>query len=52
VDRLVLDDDRDELMSIYPQSIKDWISRQGGLSADLKYLKSGPELWAIVDPSP
>jgi hypothetical protein len=42
----------DELMSIYPQSVKDWISRQGGLSAELKYLKSGPELWAIVDPCP
>jgi hypothetical protein len=42
----------DELMSIYPQSVKDWISRQGGLSGELKYLKNGPELWAIVDPCP
>jgi hypothetical protein len=39
-------------MSIYPQSGKDWISRQGGLSGELKYLKNGPELWAIVDPAP
>jgi hypothetical protein len=41
-----------ELMSVYPESVKNWISRQGGLSSKMKYLKSGPELWAIVDPCP
>jgi hypothetical protein len=41
-----------ELMAIYPPSVKDWIKRQGGLGADMKYLKSGADLWAIVDPCP
>jgi hypothetical protein len=41
-----------ELMSHYPESVRDWIARQGGLSPEMKYLKSGPELWAIVDPCP
>jgi hypothetical protein len=41
-----------ELMAIYPPAVKDWIRRQGGLGAEMKYLKSGPDLWAIVDPCP
>jgi len=41
-----------ELMSIYPPSVKEWIRRQGGLGATMKYLKSGADLWAIVDPCP
>jgi hypothetical protein len=32
--------------------VKEWLSRHGGLTADTKTVKSGPELWAIVDPCP
>jgi hypothetical protein len=42
----------DELMSIYPESVKNWISRRGGLSTQMKHLKNGPDLWAIVNPCP
>ena len=42
----------DELMSYYPPSVKDWIARQGGLSAQMKKVFNGTELWAIVDPCP
>jgi len=42
----------DELMSYYPQSVKSWISRHGGLSAQMKRVFNGTELWAIVDPCP
>src|SRR5262245_36177517 len=41
-----------ELMSVYPDAVKRWIKRNGGLTAKMKHLKSGPDLWAIVDPCP
>jgi hypothetical protein len=41
-----------ELMSVYPDRVKRWISRNGGLTSQMKHLKSGPDLWAIVDPCP
>ena len=41
-----------ELMSYYPQSAKDWIKRNGGLTPQMKRVKNGPDLWAIVDPCP
>ena len=41
-----------ELMSVYPASVKSWISRHGGLTPQMKHLKNGAELWAIVDPCP
>ncbi len=41
-----------ELMSIYPQAVQNWIDQHGGLTADMKHLKNGAELWAIVDPCP
>jgi hypothetical protein len=41
-----------ELMAVYPPDVKGWIERQGGLSADMKHLRSGTELWTIVDPCP
>jgi hypothetical protein len=41
-----------DLMHIYPQSVKEWIARKGGLTPDMKRVKNGPELWAIVDPCP
>jgi len=42
----------DELMSYYPATVKDWIARKGGLTADMKRVFNGRELWAIVDPCP
>ncbi len=41
-----------ELMAYYPQPVKDWIARHGGLTAQMKHAKNGPELWALVDPCP
>jgi hypothetical protein len=41
-----------ELMSVYPNPVKDWISRQGGLTPEMKKLKNGLDLWMIVNPCP
>jgi hypothetical protein len=41
-----------DLMSYYPRPVKDWISRNGGLTQDMKKIKNGAELWKIVDPCP
>lgn len=41
-----------ELMAYYPQTIKNWIDRNGGLTNDMKKIKNGAELWKIVDPCP
>src|SRR3981189_1773127 len=41
-----------DLMSYYPETVKEWISRHGGLTTDMKKVKNGPDLWAIVDPCP
>ena len=41
-----------ELMSVYPNPIKDWIARQGGLTPEMKKLKNGVDLWMIVNPCP
>ena len=41
-----------ELMAVYPQIVKDWIARHGGLTAEMKKVTNGPELWAIADPCP
>jgi hypothetical protein len=42
----------DELISVYPKAVKDWIARHGGLSAQMKKVVNGPDLWALVDPCP
>jgi len=42
----------EELLSIYPKPVKDWIAAHGGLTPDMKHLFNGRELWAIVDPCP
>jgi hypothetical protein len=39
-------------MSYYPEPVKDWIRRNGGLTIDMKKIKNGAELWKIVDPCP
>ena len=41
-----------ELMTYYPTTVKDWLDQHGGIAADMKKVKNGPELWAIVDPCP
>jgi len=42
----------DELMSYYPEAVKDWLDHHGGIAPEMKRVKNGPELWAIVDPCP
>jgi hypothetical protein len=39
-----------ELMSYYPTTVKDWLDRHGGIAADMKKVKNGPELWAMSIP--
>jgi hypothetical protein len=41
-----------DMLAYYPEKVKKWIERQGGLTADMKTMESGPELWAIVAPCP
>jgi hypothetical protein len=39
-------------MSLYPSAVKDWLSRNGGITRYAKYITNGPELWSIVQPCP
>jgi hypothetical protein len=39
-------------MSCYPDTMKDWIRGNGGLTTEMKKIKNGEELWKIVDPCP
>jgi hypothetical protein len=41
-----------DLMSYYPESVRDWIARNGGLTPEMKKVRNGPALWAMVDPCP
>jgi len=41
-----------DLMSYYPASVKNWIKRQGGLTPEMKRVKNGPDLWAMLKPCP
>lgn len=41
-----------DLMSYYPQSVKDWIARRGGLTPEMKRVRNGPDLWKMVDSCP
>jgi hypothetical protein len=41
-----------DLVSYYPSTVKEWIDHHGGLTPQMKRIKNGPELWAIVDPCP
>ena len=42
----------EDVMSYYPETVKRWLERQGGLAPSIKKIKNGPELWKIVDPCP
>jgi len=41
-----------DLMSYYPQPVKDWLRRNGGLTPEMKKIRNGPDLWRIADPCP
>lgn len=41
-----------DVMSSYPETVKDWVRRHGGLTADIKKIVNGPELWAVANPCP
>ena len=41
-----------DLMSYYPSPVKEWISRKGGLTPEMKRVRNGPDLWAMIDPCP
>ena len=41
-----------DLMSYYPDAVKDWIRRNGGLTTEMKKITNGADLWKIVDPCP
>jgi hypothetical protein len=42
----------DDLMTVYPAPVREWISKHGGLTPDMKRLKNGYDLWMIVNPCP
>jgi hypothetical protein len=50
--KIVSEEGTSELMSYYPAEVKDWLKRNGGLTADMKRLKNGTELWKIANPCP
>ena len=41
-----------DLISYYPETVRDWIRRNGGLTNEMKKITNGEELWKIVDPCP
>jgi hypothetical protein len=41
-----------DMLAYYPETVKKWLSRHGGLTDDMKTMQNGPELWAIVNPCP
>lgn len=41
-----------DLMSYYPREVKDWISRNGGLTTEMKKIRNGMDLWKIANPCP
>jgi hypothetical protein len=41
-----------DLVSYYPNTVRDWIKRNGGLTLQMKHVRNGVDLWTIVDPCP
>lgn len=41
-----------DVMSYYPETVKQWLEQHGGLTSSTKKIKNGPDLWRIVDPCP
>src|SRR6516165_12382646 len=42
--------DTADMLAYYPEKVKKWLDRRGGLTPDIKTMKNGPELWAIIHP--
>jgi hypothetical protein len=42
--------DTADMLAYYPEKVKKWLHRHGGLTPDVKTMKNGPELWAIIHP--
>jgi len=40
-----------DMLAYYPEKVKEWIYRRGGLTANMKTM-NGPDLWAIVASCP
>ncbi len=41
-----------DLMAYYPEPVKDWLRRNGGLTHEMKRIRNGMDLWKIVNPCP
>ena len=41
-----------DLMSYYPDTVKDWIRRNGGLTTEMKKIRNGRDLWGSSIPVP
>jgi hypothetical protein len=41
-----------DMLAYYPEKVKEWLNRRGGLTAEMKTMNNGPELWAVVAPCP
>src|ERR1700756_950589 len=41
-----------DLISYYPDTVRDWIRRNGGVTPAIEKITNGEELWKIVDPCP
>ena len=50
--KVMSDEGTSDLMSYYPQPLKEWIGRNGGLTPEMKKIKNGRDLWKIADPCP
>jgi hypothetical protein len=50
--KIMSDAGTQELLSYYPPPVKEWIRRNGGLTPEMKRVKNGPELWAMISPCP
>ena len=50
--KITSDAGTEELLSYYPQPVRDWINRNGGLTPEMKRVENGPELWAMISPCP
>jgi hypothetical protein len=50
--KITSDAGTEELLSYYPEPVKEWISRNGGLTLEMKQVRNGPELWEMISPCP
>jgi hypothetical protein len=50
--KITSDAGTEELLSYYPPPVKKWINRNGGLTPEMKRVRNGPELWAMISPCP